>query len=144
MAVQARSTTSLLGQAIVAGVIGGIVVDAFLSLVMHASPIGIWTFVAATAVGQGTPWIIGLVVHFVISIVWAILYLYAFGALGQLKNWIVGAIAWGIVVDAVMNLLITLKVGAPWWPGFAQGLLAHIVFYAAPVTFYLARTSRTA
>ena len=144
MAVQARSTSTLLGSAVIAGIIGGILVDAFLAIIFKASPTTIWTGIAATVIGPGSPWWIGFVVHFVVSIVWAVLYLYVFSALGQLKNWIVGAIVWGIVVDAAMRLLITVKTGADWWSNFSNPivLIAHIVFYALPVALYLASAAR--
>ena len=144
MAVQARSTSTLFGSAVVAGIIGGILVDAFLAIVFKVSPITIWTGVAATVVGQGSAWWIGLVVHFIVSIVWAILYLYVFSALGQLKNWIVGAIVWGLVVDACMQFIVATKTGGSWWQSFGQpiGIIAHIVFYALPVALYLASAAR--
>jgi hypothetical protein len=144
MAVQVRSTSSLLRSAVVAGIIGGILVDAFLALMFKTSPTTIWTNVAATAIGSGGPWWVGLVVHFIVSIVWAVLYLYVFAALGQLKNWIVGAIVWGLVVDAVMQFIVATKTGSSWWQGFGNpiGITAHIVFYALPVTLYLASAAR--
>lgn len=144
MAVQARSTTSLLGSAVIAGIIGGILVDAFLAIIFKSSPTTIWGGIAATVIGPGSPWWIGFVAHFVISIAWAVLYLYVFSALGQLKNWILGAIAWGIFVDACMRLLITFKSGADWWSNFSNPivLVAHIVFYALPVALYLASAAR--
>jgi hypothetical protein len=146
MAVQARSTSSLLGSAVIGGIIGGILVDAFLALVFKVSPVMLWTGIAATVVGPGSAWWIGLVVHFVVSIVWAIVYLYVFSALGQLKNWILGAIVWGLVVDACMQLIVAMKTGSSWWQGFGQpiGITAHIVFYALPLTLYLAYASRRA
>lgn len=148
MSIQTRSASNtLVGTAIVAGVIGGILVDTFLALVMHKSPLDIWQFVASTLVGPvafTTPLyaILGGAMHFTISIVWALIYLYAFGAIGQLKNWIVGAIVWGIVVDAAMNGLLAIKIGAPFVPAFTQGLIAHIVFYALPVTWFISRKAR--
>jgi hypothetical protein len=142
MAVQARS--SLIVPAIIAGIIGGIIVDTFLCIIGHKSPIDIWTFVGSTVAGPGAPWVVGLIAHFVISIVWAILYVYAAKAVPWLGNWIVGAIVWGIVVDAVMNGILAVKLGAPWGSSFSQGLLAHVVFYALPVTLYLSRYLRAA
>jgi hypothetical protein len=144
MAVQARSTTSLLSSAVAAGIIGGILIDAFLAIIFKTSPIELWSGVAATVVGPGSAWWIGLVVHFVVSIVWAVLYLYIFSALGQLKNWIVGAIVWGLVVDACMQAIVAAKTGSNWWQGFGQpiGIIAHIVFYALPVALYFASAAR--
>ena len=139
--------TALVRPAVIAGVIGGVLVDAFLSIVLHRTPVAIWQYIASTIVGQGayaSPAyaILGFVVHFMVSIVWGVLYAYAFAALGQLKNWIAGAIVWGIVVDAVMNLLQTIKLGQPFGPSFVQGLLPHIVFYALPVALYMANAVR--
>jgi len=142
--IAARASSALLGSAIVAGLGSGVLIDAFLSLVMHRSPVAIWQFVASTIIGpvaftSPSHAILGFAVHFATSLVWAVIYLYVFGALGQLKNWIVGGIVWGVVVDAAMNLLLAVKIGAPFVPAFAQGLLPHIVFYALPIAWYIAR-----
>jgi hypothetical protein len=144
MAVQARSRSTLLSSAVVAGIIGGILLDAFLAIAFKTSPIMIWTGIARTVAGQGSPWWIGLVVHFTVAIVWAVLYLYVFSALGQLKNWIIGAIVWGLVVDACMQFIVALKTGGSWVLGFGNptGIAAHIVFYALPVALYLASAAR--
>jgi hypothetical protein len=143
MAVQARSRL-LLGPAITAGIIGGILVDAFLAIMFKVSPLMLWGNIAATVAGPGSSWWIGLVVHFIVSIFWAILYLYIFSAIGQLKNWIVGAIVWGVIVDACMQFIVAVKTGGSWWQNFATpiGLTAHIVFYALPVALYLASAAR--
>ncbi len=140
--------TGSLTPAIVAGVIGGIFIDVFLAIVLHTSPIGIWQYVASSVVGKvayTSPVyaLLGFVLHFITSIVWAVIYLYAFGAIGQLKNWILGAIVWGIVVDTAMAVILTIRVGVPYLATVEQGLLGHIVFYALPVAWYIARSVRT-
>ncbi|HTV94118.1 MAG TPA: hypothetical protein VMG98_15545 [Verrucomicrobiae bacterium] len=133
---------SLFGQAIIAGIIGGIVVDAFLSISHHISPIELWTGMAAAAAGPGSPWWIGLSVHVVVSLVWAVLYAYLANAIGQLGNWIIGGIVWGAIVTAVMALIVSLKTGSPWAVQFAQDFLGTDVFYALPMAFYLSRAAR--
>jgi hypothetical protein len=145
--VRTSSGSSLWAQAAIAGIIGGILIDLFLAIATHRSPVAIWQFVASTIVGQGafasrSYAVLGFIVHFVVAIVWAEIYAYVFNALGQLKNWILGAIVLGIVVAAVMNLILAIKIGAPWGPSFAQGVLPHIVFYALPVALYMARFAR--
>lgn len=145
--VRSTSRTSLLGQAAIAGIIGGIIIDIFLGIVLHRSPVAIWQFIASTIVGPGafaspSYAVLGFFVHFIVSIVWAMLYTYTFSALGQLKNWIAGAIGWGIVVDAVMQLIVASRTGSAWGPAFVQGLIPHIVFYALPVALYMARAAR--
>jgi hypothetical protein len=132
----------LIVPAVIAGIIGGIVVDTFLSISHHISPIVLWTGMAETAVGPGSPWWIGVIVHAVISVVWAVLYLYVASAIGQLKNWLVVGIAWGLIVNAVMTLIVSLKTGAPWGSVFMEDVLGTAVFYALPMAFYLARASR--
>lgn len=144
---RSSSTSSLVAQGAAAGMIGGILVDAFLALAMHRSPVAIWQFVASTIVGQAAFTsdayaVLGCIVHFAVSIVWAVAYALAFGAIGQLKQWILGAIVWGVIVDAAMQLLLLVKAGQPFGPAFVQGLLAHVVFYALPVALYMANSAR--
>ena len=86
--------------------------------------------------------ILGFVVHFITSIVWAVLYAYVFASLGQLKNWLAGAIVWGVVVNAAMQALLAIKIGQPFGPAFLQGLIPHIVFFALPVALYMANAVR--
>jgi hypothetical protein len=138
---QARAHgSSLIVPAITAGLIGGIIVDAFLSIDLHISPVVLEAGNATTEFGIASPEL-GLIVHFVIAIVWAVIYAYVFNAIGQLQNWILGAIVLGVVVDAVMNALIMMKTGAPWGSAFVGGLITNVVFYALPVAWYLANRS---
>jgi hypothetical protein len=141
MHVQAR-TTSLVVPAIIAGIIGGFFVDTFLSLTHHVSPIVLWSSMAATTAGPGSPWWIGLVVHVITSIVWALLYAYIFSTIGQMENWLIGGVAWGVLVTAVMSLLVALKTGSAWSAVFAQDFLGTDVFYALPMAFFLAQVAR--
>ena len=138
--IQARSQTqSLVRQAFIAGIIGAIIVDTYLSIELHTSIVALEVRNAMTAFDVGSP-ILGLVVHLVIALVWALIYAYIFNAIGQLGNWILGTIVLGVVVDAVMNFIIMLKTGAPWGTAFAGGLVTNVVFYALPVALYLSRT----
>lgn len=143
MSVQPRSG-SLLGSALIAGIIGGVLVDAFLSLSHHISPITLWSGMAAAAAGPGSPWWLGLLVHAVISLVWAVLYAYVVSAIGQLRNWLVSGIVWGVIVTAVMAFIVSTKTGSTWTSNFQEDLLGTAVFYALPMAFYLARATRRA
>lgn len=135
---------SLIVQAIIAGVIGGIIVDAFLSIELHASPIDLEARNAALIAGPGASPILGLIAHFTIAIVWAVIYAYVFNGIGKLQNWVLGTVVLGIVVNAVMNFAITTRTGAPWTSGFVRDLIPNVVFYGLPVAAYLARTVRRA
>ncbi|MGC9992130.1 MAG: hypothetical protein ABSD52_07040 [Candidatus Cybelea sp.] len=133
---------SLTIQAIIAGIIGGIIVDAFLSIELHVSPVALESHNAATVAGPGASPVLGVIVHFFAAIVWALIYAYVFNAVDKLRNWVLGTLVLGLVVNAVMNLLITMRTGAPWYSGFATDLIANVVFYALPVALYLAQANR--
>lgn len=140
MNAQARSQrSSLFVQAIIAGIIGAVIVDAFLSIELHVSLAVLEGNNAALVAAPGASPVLGVIAHFMIAIVWATIYAYAFNAIGKLENWILGTIVLGLAVDAVMNLLITMKTGAPWDSGFVKDLLPNVVFYALPVALYLTR-----
>jgi hypothetical protein len=135
---------SLFPPAVVAGLIGGVIVDAFLALVLRSSPLQIWQYVASAIVGQvayASLWYaaLGFVVHFAVSIFWAVLYVAVVNAVGQTRNWIVGGIVWGVLVDAAMYGILAIKTGISFTQGFEQGLLAHVIFYGLPVAYYVAR-----
>jgi hypothetical protein len=139
--IQARSQSpSLIRQALIAGIIGAIIVDTYLSIALHTSPVALEVRNARTAFDVGSP-ILGVIVHLVIALVWALIYAYVFNAIGQLRNWILGTIVLGVAVDAVMNLIIMLKTGAPWGTAFVGGLITNVVFYALPVALYLSLTA---
>jgi hypothetical protein len=139
--IQARSQTpSLIRRAVTAGIIGAIIVDTYLSISLHLSPVALEVRNARTAFDVGSP-VLGLIVHLVVALVWALIYAYVFNAIGQLRNWILGTIVLGVVLNAVMNLIITLKIGVPWGTGFVDDLIANVVFYALPVALYLALTA---
>jgi hypothetical protein len=133
---------SLVVQAIIGGIVGGIVVDLYLSIALHASLVDLEGRNAALVAAPGASPLLGVIAHFAIAIVWALIYTAAFNALGGLRNWLLGGIVLGIVVDVVMTLAITIKTGAPWGTGVVMGLLPNVVFYALPVALYLAFSSK--
>lgn len=135
---------SLIVQAVIGGVIGGIIVDAFLAIELNLSPEALEGRNAALVAAPGASPVLGTIVHFVIAIAWALAYAFAFNAIGKLQNWVLGTIVLGVIVDAVMNLAIAVKTSAPWGNGFVMDLITNVVFYALPVTLYLARTGRRA
>jgi len=143
------SNASLLVPAVFAGIIGGIIVDAYLILSGQAPFPTIWQFVASTLVGKvayTSPAYIalGLAMHFAISIFWAVLYLYVWRALNTPNNWVLGAVALGIAADIGMSILLAATGNArplgvvP----IVMGLITHIVFFALPVTWYLSRNAQ--
>lgn len=133
---------SLFVQAIIAGIIGAVIVDGFLAIELHVSLTALETRNAASVVGPGGPPVLGVIAHFVVAIVWATLYAYTFSAIGRLGNWIFGTIVLGLVVNTVMTLLITMRTGSPWGGGFVEDLVPNVIFYALPVALYLSRVAR--
>lgn len=146
----ARSRASrLAGRAVVAGIIGGILVDLFL-IVVHAAPFPmIYQFVASTVVGKvaltsaSYIWL-GVAIHFAVSIAWALIYAYAANAMHAIQRWALGGLVLGVAVMIVMELLQMIA-------GSAQSitvrseivtLISHVVFFGWPVAWYLAWATR--
>jgi len=143
------SNASLVVPAIVAGIVGGVTVDAYLILSGQAPFPTLWQYVASTLVGKvayTSPAYIalGVAMHLTISIVWAALYLYVWQAVSALKHWILGAIVWGAVVDIGMSLVLAFSGNArplgvvP----VIMGLITHIVFFMLPIAWYLSRYAK--
>lgn len=136
---------SLAGRAVVAGIIGGILADLFLVVTRMAPFPGIYQFVASGLVGKAAfasssyIWL-GVVMHFLISIVWALIYAYGANAMHTLRQWLVSGIVFGIIVMIVMQIVeIVSHMSQPMSvAGIVGGLISHIVFFGLPIAWYLA------
>lgn len=135
----------LMGRAIVAGIIGGILIDLYLFAV-HAAPFpGIYQYVSSALVGKAafaSPsyiWL-GLAIHFAVAIGWALLYAYAVSAMHAARRWVVGGLVLGVVVMIVMMIVqMVLKMAPPLTTrNLVINLVGHVVFYGWPVAAYLA------
>lgn len=134
------------GQAIVAGIIGGILIDLFLIVTRTAPFPGIYQFVASSLVGKvaftSSSYIwLGVAMHFVVSIGWALIYAYSANAAHFLRRWVVGGLIFGIVVMVAMQTIeILLHTGPALSVGIALiTLISHIVFFGWPIAWYLSR-----
>lgn len=143
--VSPANRSAMLVPAIVGGVIAGIVIDLFLIVVGRQPVPGLWQFVASTLVGpqafSSPSWaVLGLVLHFVTSIFWAIVYVFVWR---NLSNWVVGGLVWGVVVAIAMSLFLMVKASVPFPTGIAlvMTLIAHWL-YALVMTWYVARSVR--
>ncbi len=134
-----------IGRIIGAGIVGGIIVDLFLILV-HAAPFpGVYMFIASGLVGKvaftSSGYIaLGILLHLLISIVWAAIYVVVFQRLFPKLPWWGNAVIFGIVVMLGMNALLLGKGLEPAFPsgmGLVTNLVAHIVFFALPVAYVL-------
>ncbi len=141
---------SLPRHAFLAGIIGAIGTDAFISIAQRTSPVTVWQFIASAAFGPvafSSPRyaLIGLVLHVAIALFWAYLYAYVWSRVNSLRNWLLGGIVLGIVVDVCMDGVMAVRgVLEPQTPrAVIFGLITNVVFYGLLVAFYLSRSVRT-
>jgi hypothetical protein len=134
----------LIFQAIAGGIIGAIIVDSFLAINLHVSLVALEARNAALLAGPGASPGLGVIAHLAIALAWAIIYTYAFNAIGKLHNWILGTIVLGLAVNTVMTFAVAMKTGTPWGNAFVTDLIPNVIFYALPVALYLAFAVRRA
>jgi hypothetical protein len=137
--------------AAIAGVIGGIGIEIYLYLFNHLTPIQHWTFIASVLFGPAQAadhvWL-GAVVHYLISIVWASIYVLLaqrFPALWR-SPWLWGPV-YGVVVAIGMNTLLMIKhvvTGPPSGTMLVQALVVHCIFFALPLALYVGYAGRRA
>ncbi|MHB8140036.1 MAG: hypothetical protein ACYDHD_02060 [Vulcanimicrobiaceae bacterium] len=143
--VSARPT-GVVGPAVAAGILAGILIDAFIISIKMAPFPGVYQFIASGLVGKvafsSSAYIwLGLLLHFVISVVWALLYVFIARALGVLRSWIWSGIVFGIVVLIGMQIVVVARGLAPLpeLAGLGELLIAHVIFFGLPIAFYLRR-----
>lgn len=134
-------------RALTAGLLGGVIVDLFLIIVRAVPFPGVYQFIASTLVGPvaftSSAYIaLGLVMHFLISIVFASAYAFiASRSRALLEQPIAWGAVFGLAVFAVMQVVLTLAHAAqpPSVKGIVIGLISHVVFFGLPVALYIAR-----
>ena len=139
-----------ISRAVTAGFLGGITVDLFLIIVRAVPFPGVYQFIASTLVGPvaftSSSYIaLGLVMHFLISIAFALGFAFVASrfraVLDQPLAW--GAI-FGLAVYAIMESVLALAHAAqsPSVKGIVISLVAHVVFFGLPVALYIARADK--
>lgn len=148
-----RAHANVWAVGIVAGLIGGALIDTFLVIANHATYIQIWQFVASALVG-GAAFaspnyaVLGFAMHFVISIVWASIYAWAaFGpAPALLRAPVLSGVLYGVIVMIGMTLVLMVNhvgpAGAPDPETLVKSLIAHTMFFGLPVALYVSRAAR--
>jgi predicted membrane-bound dolichyl-phosphate-mannose-protein mannosyltransferase len=143
-----------LAAGIVAGIAGGILIDLFFLATAVASGsslgaaiAGLYDFVASAAIGRaavthpgsGIP--LGIVLHFCVSIGWALGYVYLARSQRQLvRRPVVSGLVFGAIVFLFMSVTL-VAAGLSEHPAsaIAIGLIGHVVFYGLPVALVVAR-----
>lgn len=135
-----------IARAISAGLIGGIIVDTFLVLIRAAPFPGIYQFIASTVVGptaftSASYIALGLVMHFLISIAFALGYAFvAEQNHALIENPTLWGAIFGTAVMVIMQIVLALAHASkpPTVMGIVMGLVSHIVFFGWPVAWYYA------
>jgi uncharacterized membrane protein YagU involved in acid resistance len=146
-----RNWRLIFKQAVVAGILAGITLEAYLLLTtvfpVHGSVVQTWQWIASAAFGEiaySSPSyaLVGLVCHFIVSIAWAGGYAY----LAQQQpfmnqRWIISGLVYGLIVYLFMDiLLLGVRLFVPPSPlMLINVLIAHCVFFGLPVAFVTQR-----
>jgi uncharacterized membrane protein YagU involved in acid resistance len=144
----------LLIRAVTAGVTAGVTLQIYLWLTIllpaHRGLLGYWQWIASALIGNvaftgtGYAWL-GLLVHFFVSITWAGGYAYLATQRDFLnRRWPISGPVYGLVVLIFMQVML-LGAGKFVFPtalGFANALVAHVVFFGLPVAYVVANLDR--
>ncbi len=137
-------------RAVTAGLIGGFIVDLYLVVSGQVPFPGVYQFIASTLVGPAafaSPSFIalGVVMHFTISVIFAL----AYAAIAERNRALAEhPTAWGsifgLAVFAVMQVVLALAHAAkpPTPTGIVLGIISHVIFFGLPVAWYVALGSK--
>ncbi len=141
---------SLWAGGIVAGIMGGFLFHAFLFAVGAAHYPSTYQWIASGLLGKSAftsvdGALIGIFLHFVISIAAAILYGYAGQLTGLLGRPLVSGTIFGVVMNAAMDLIAFergISALPSGWHDIGIGLAAHVIFFGIPIALFLSRYER--
>ena len=147
--------SKILIRGLIAGIIGGILIDVFLYFAvmapMHQPITVIWQSVAANALGKsafsnpGSAWL-GLVMHFAVSIAWGCAFSYVAHTRPQVPaHPYLSGVVFGVIVMIIMNIVQMAANGMPQLTVqfLLVGLIAHCIFFGLPVSLYVSRATRS-
>jgi uncharacterized membrane protein YagU involved in acid resistance len=146
---------AIVSRGLMAGIAGGIIVDAYLWLTTlaptHTPITAMWQFVASTAFGKGAladpafVWV-GLAMHLLVSAGWGIGYAYIAATRPSITaRWLVAGIVYGIVVYLMMSIILLADNNFTYPPtinAFLNAVVAHALFFGVPVALIVHRASR--
>ena len=147
---------SIITQAVVAGLIAGIFIEAYLwatiVLPAHGSLLQSWQWVASTVIGKQAftslsfAWL-GLLIHLLVAIGWAGGYAYLASTRPYMnQRWYISGPIYGFVVYMFMEIVL-LGDNNFVWPAslpafFNYAVGAHVIFFGMPLAFVVARMDR--
>lgn len=152
-----RNWNEILAQAMIAGIVAGICLEAYLLLTVvvpaHGNVLQVWQWIASAAFGDvaftnaNYAWL-GLLIHFIVSIGWAGGYAYlAQQQKFMNRRWYISGPVFGLVVYIFMDILLlgARKFVPPPTPlALLNVLIAHCVFFGLPLAFVVARLDAAA
>lgn len=142
-------------QAPLAGLVAGTTLVAYLALTAFPdhNPMQFFQWIPTVAVGSaagtGTTWaILGIVLHYVVSIGWAAGYAYLATDRTYLnRRWLLSGLFFGLMVYMFMDLLL-IGVSKFTWPptplAWINGIFAVMAFFGVPLAFVISRLDKNA
>lgn len=134
--------------ALAAGVTGAVTIDLFLwfatVLPVHGSMLGVWQFIASTALGKvafsSTSYAaIGLAMHVAVSVGWAGGYAYLSSTRPFMnERWPISGLIYGVVVYLLMQIVLLVDNNFVYPPNpnaFVIAVIAHTAFFGLPVAY---------
>ena len=146
---------AIIARGLIAGLIGAVLIDAFLYVVLlvpnHLAITVIWQTVAATLVGKpalsdpSMAWL-GLLMHLLISIAWGIAFSYVAHTRSNVpEHPYISGIVYGIIVMIIMQI-VQMAADVPLQltlQALLIGLCAYAIFFGLPISIYVSRAMRT-
>lgn len=128
-----------------AGIIAGILVDLFLFLTHSASFPAIYQYIAFGLIGSiayssATYTALGVLIHLLISVIWAYIYVWVFQRFLPRLAWFVKGAIFGVVVMLGMQVVLLAKHLEPALPAggvLIVMLVAHVLFFGLPIAYML-------
>jgi len=146
-----RRLARSLGPGTLAGLAGGVLIDAYLlavgALSHRLDAVQLYTFVASALIGKAAyalpgAFVLGIFVHAAVSVSWGIGYAYA--ALGNpqlVSRPVVSGIVFGLFVYLIMQIVQALD--GIWHVPSANeaftAVVAHALFFGIPVAYVVSR-----
>lgn len=153
--VQTLDWSKILTRGLTAGILGGVLIDAFLYAVAivphHAALSALWQYEASAALGKaaladpGLAWV-GLLVHFFFAAAWGCAFSYVAHTRPQVvAHQYLSGIVFGTVVLIVMSVVaMALNLPVPITVvSLSAGFCAFALFFGLPVSLIVARAIRT-